>query len=118
MPVNLVVDPDRERKSAKVKYFCNQVGTTLRILEAATQWAYRAELYIRMFKESTRKDLRISNFPLVLWDYCMERRALIHNVTPRDLFQLNGNTPQVATFGVQEDIGNICQFGWYNWCYL
>ena len=112
------MDPAREQTSAKVKHFCNQVGTTLRILEAATQWADRAELYIGMFKEATRKDLRISNSPLVLWDFCMEMRALIHNVTPRDLFQLNGNTPQVTTFGVQGDISNIYQFGWYDWCYF
>ena len=117
VPTSLVVDPSGEQTSRKVKHFCNQVGTTLRILEAATQWADRAELYVGLFKESTRKDLRVSNSPMVLWDYCLERRARIHNVTPRDLFQLNGNTPVAATFGKQGDISNICQFGWYDWCY-
>ena len=52
-----------------------------------------------------------------LWDYCTERRAKIHNVIPRDLFQLNGNNPVVATFDVEADILNICQFDWYKWCY-
>ena len=55
---------------------------------------------------------------MVLWDYCAERRARIHNVTPRDLFQLNGNTPTMATFGVRGDISNLCQFRWYDWCYF
>ena len=32
--------------------------------------------------------------------------------------ELNGNTPTVATFGVQGDISNICRFGWYDWCYF
>ena len=74
-------------------------------------------MYIGQFKESTCKDLRQSDSPLVLWDYCLERRERIHNVTPKNLFQLNGNTPTVATFGVEGDISNICQFGWYDWCY-
>jgi len=52
------------------------------------------------------------------WDYCAERRARIHNVTPRDLFQLDGNTPTTAMFGHQGDISNLCQFSWYNWCYF
>jgi len=52
------------------------------------------------------------------WDYCAELRARIHNVTPRDLFQLDENTPTTATFGHQGDISNICQFSWYDWCNL
>ena len=117
VPLSLVVDPSGEQTSKEVKHFCNQVGTTLRILEDATQWADQAELYVGQFKESTCKDLRQTDSPLVLWDYCIQRRERIHNVTPKNLFQLNGNTPTVATLGVEEDISNICQFGWYDWCY-
>ena len=118
VPNSLVVDPSGEQTSNKVKRFCHQVGTSLRLLEESTQWANRAELYIRIFKEAIRKDLRDQNSPMVLWDYCAERRARIHNVTPRDLFQLNDNTPTMATFGTQADISNICQFRWYDWCYF
>jgi hypothetical protein len=50
---------------------------TLKVLEAETQWADRAELYIGFMKKATRKDMRSSGSPLVLWDYYMERRALI-----------------------------------------
>ena len=118
VPEKLVVDPSGEQTSRKVKKFCNQVGTTLRILEESTQWANRAELYVGLFKESIKKDIRKTNCPLRFWDYCAERRARIHNVTPRDLFQLNGNNPTTATFGSQPDISNICQFDWYDWCYF
>ena len=118
VPVALVVDPSGEQTSKKVKRFCNQISTTLRILEESTQWANRAELYVGLFKEAIRKDTRETNCPLRLWDYCAERRAQIHNVTPRDLFQLNGNNPTTATFGHQADISNLCQFAWYDWCYF
>ena len=54
---------------------------------------------------------------MVLWDYCAQRRALIHNLTPRNLFQLEKQSPYQFTFGVQGDISRLCNFGWYEWCY-
>ena len=117
VPETLVCDPSGEQSSARVKNFCNQVGLTLRFIEEATQWANRAELYIGQFKESIRQDIRKSNSPMCLWDYCGERRMLIHNVTPKNLFQLNGSNPTTSTFGTQPDISSICQFDWYQWCY-
>ena len=118
VPLNLVVDPSKEQTSNNVKKFCHKVGTTLRILGESTQWANRAERYIGIFKESIRQDMRLSNSPLCLWDYCAERRAHIHNVIPKNLFQLQGSNPITTTFGYQPDISNICQFNWYSWCYF
>ena len=117
VPVTLVMDGFSAQKQTKIKKFCHQIGTTLRILEEGTPWANRAELYVGLFKEAVRKDLRLSNAPMVLWDYCMERRALIHNAIPRPLFQNQGMTPHEATFGQPGDISTICNFGWYQWVY-
>ena len=50
---------------------------------------------------------------MVLWDYAIERRALIHNAVPRLLFQAQGKTPHQCTFGNQSDISIVCNFGWY-----
>ena len=85
----------------------------MRILEEGTPWANRAELYIGLLKEAVRKDLRASNAQKILWDYCIERRALIHNALPRPLFQNRGLTPYEAIFGEQGDISSICTFNWY-----
>ena len=117
VPVELIVDGFSAQTTTSVKRFCDQVGTTLKILERATPWANRAELYIGLLKEAVRKDMRESNSPMVLWDYCIERRALIHNAVPRPLFQAQGKTPHECTFGVQNDISNFCNFGWYQWVY-
>ena len=117
VPLKLVCDPSGEQTSSNVKSFCHKVGMTLRVLEESTQWANRAELYIGLFKESVRRDLRRSNAPMAFWDYCAERRCLIHNVLPKSLFQLNGSNPTAVTLGTQPDISNICQFDWYDWCY-
>ena len=73
VPIALVVDPSGEQTSKVVRKFCNQVGTTLRILEESTQWANRAELYIGLLKKAIRKDLASKNSPMVLWNYCVQR---------------------------------------------
>ena len=117
VPICLVVDPAREQTSKKVRRFCNQVGTTLRILQESTQWANRAELYIGFLKESVRKDMRRTNSPMKLWDHCAERRVAIHNLTPQTLFQTGSATPHEYQFGTPGDISNLCQFDWYDWCY-
>ena len=109
----MVMDGHNAQNNSNVRKFSNQVGMTMRVLERATPWANRAELYIGLLKEAVRKDMRATNSPMVLWDYAIERRALIHNVIPRSLFQAQGKTPTECTFGVSADISNICNFGWY-----
>ena len=49
-PEVLIADPHPVHKSKDVKYFFNQIGTTLKILEESTQWASRAKLYIGLMK--------------------------------------------------------------------
>ena len=118
VPSTLVADKHRSQTSYTIKRFCDQIGTTLRVLERHTPWSNRAELYIGILKEAVRKDLRQSNSPMILWDYAIERRALIYNLTPRPLFQLNGLTPYEFTFGEMGDISNLCVYGWYEWIYF
>ena len=86
VPEILVVDPSGEQTSKAVTRFCIQVGTTLCLLEENTQWANRAELNVGLLKESIRKDLRELHCPMVLCDYCAQRKALIHNLTPTNFF--------------------------------
>jgi hypothetical protein len=108
-PDFLVCDPHPSQKAHEVRAFCHQIGTTLRMLEANTQWANHAELYVGLLKEAMRKDMQESHSPLVLQDYCMEQRALIFQVTAKKLFQLNGTNPHTATFGSEADISHLCR---------
>ena len=101
--------------SSEVKKFCNDIGTTLRALEEGTPWSNKAELYIGLIKEAVRKDMRESYSPLCLWDYCVERRARINNLTAKNAFKLHGSTPHTVTTGDKGDISNLCQYGWYEW---
>jgi len=71
-PEVFVCDPHPTQMQRKVKEFCTQIGTTLRILEARTQWANRAELYVGLIKEATQKDMRATgahpwSFGTIAW---------------------------------------------------
>jgi hypothetical protein len=69
-------------------------------------------------KEAVRKDMKESNCPLVFWDYCVERRARINNLTAKSIFKLHGSNAHTALTGEEGDISNLCQYKWYDWCYF
>jgi len=114
----LICDASGEQTSNDLKKYLNDIGTSLRILEQGTPWANKAELYIGLLKESTRKDIKDSNCPIAFWDYCVQRRTRINNLTARSLFSLHGQNPHFTVTGDEGDISNICTFGWYDWCYF
>jgi hypothetical protein len=116
-PDAIISDAAAEQKSQKLRKFCSEIGTTLRILEEGTPWANKAELYIGLIKEAVRKDMKESDCPLALWDYCVERRARINNLTAKTMFKLHGTNAYTALTGEEGDISNLCQFKWYDWCY-
>ena len=53
-PDAIICDAAGEQTSHELKRFCQQIGTTLRVLEEGTPWANRAELYIGLIKEAVR----------------------------------------------------------------
>ncbi len=116
-PEVLVCDLHPTQKKRKVEDFCIQIGTTLCVLEAETQWTNHVELFMGLLREATRKDMRATGSPLVLWDYCMEQRALIFQFTAKKLFQLNGTNPHTTTFATEADVSHLCIIGWYEWVY-
>ena len=116
-PDAIVADMSGEQMSDDMRKFCNDIGTTLRALEEGTPWSNKAELYIGLIKEAVRKDMRESNSPMCFWDYCVERRARINNLTAKNVFRLHGTTAHTHTTGEEGDISNLCQYGWYEWCY-
>ena len=117
-PKALFVDPHRAHISKEMRSFSHKIGTALRVLEESTQNANRAELYIRLLKDSIHKYLGDRNAPIKLWCYATELQIQIFNLTAKHLFQLQGHNPHLATFDDMGDISNLCNFGWYEWCYF
>ena len=117
-PEAIIYDSVRAQKSTDVRQFLTPIGTTLQLSESGTLWSNRAELYISLIKSGTCKDMKEAGCPLPFWDYCIERRARINNLTAKDLFQLEGRNPQYSITGEEGDISNLCQFRLYEWCYI
>eukprot|EP00984_Skeletonema_dohrnii_P000995 scaffold318_cov96-Skeletonema_dohrnii-CCMP3373.AAC.6 len=117
IPDTLVADAHPNQKDKKVRSYCLEIGTKLRILEESTQWANFSERIIGLLKEVTRKDIRETDAPIIFWCYAMERRVAIMNLTSKSDFKLRGANPYLATFGQTGDISNICHFTFFDWCY-
>ena len=78
------------------------------MLERNTPWANKAELYIGILKEAVQKDLKESNCPLAFWDYCIDRKACINNLTEKTMFSLQGGNAHTAITGEEVDISAMC----------
>lgn len=117
-PDNLISDAHASHKSDLVKSILRQAGTTLRLLEEGSPKSNRAELYVGLIKDGIIKDIKRTGSPKVLWCFCAERKARIHNLTASKLFALQGQTPFFDTFGEEADISRDSQFDWYEWCYF
>ena len=96
-PDSFVADISREQMSSEVKKFCNDIGTTLGALEEGTPWSNKAELYIGLIKKAVWKDMHETNSLLCLFNYCVERRVRINNLTAKNAFKLHGSTPHTHT---------------------
>ena len=87
------------------------------MLERNTRWSNKAELYIGILKGAVRKDLKESNCPLAFWDYCIECKVRINDLTTKTMFSLQGSNAHTALIGEEGDISSLCQYAWYDWCY-
>ena len=117
-PEAIICDAAGENQSKELRQFCSEIGTTLRWIEEGTPWANKAELYIGIIKEAVRKDMKEACSPLVLWDYCIERRVRINNMVAKDRFNLHGLNAHTTLTGEEADISNLCKYAWYEWCYF
>ena len=117
-PDAIVCDMLMEQTSPEIKTFFNEIRTTLRVLEEGTLCANKDERYIGLLKESVRKVMRESNLPIPFWDYYLERRVQIYNMTASDYPTICGMNPYTLVTGEEGDISNLCQFSWYKWVYF
>ena len=65
-------------------------------------------------KEAIRQDLLESNAPSVVWDYCAEWKARVHNLTARDKFDMSDMNPFSQVTGDVADILNMCVHKFYD----
>ena len=115
VPKKLIVDGARAQVKGKARENCDLASCKVIELEKDTPASNRAERYIRILKETSKRDMNQSDSPIIFWCYCIERRALIENATAKNNFLLNGSCPHSMMTGEMTDISNLCNFKWYEW---
>ena len=90
--MSLILTLEGRQRERKLKTTANEIDLPLKFLEKESQWANLTESYIGLLKPEFRYDVHKSDSPIVFWDYCAERRALINNnLTAKDLFEVEGS---------------------------
>ena len=119
VPPELICDGAGEQVKGESRKLINKVNSDIKELEAESPWSNRAELFIGIVKKHIKKDLKESNCPMVLWDYCAQYRARILNATSRPTcYALDGQVPWTRMTGQPMDISNLTEFKWYDWVYF
>ena len=94
VPPMIICDAAREQIQGSSLTLCNEAGCMIYQLEKGTPAANRAERYIKMTKDETKKELIESDCPMVFWDYCLEIRVKTINSVARTSPHLQGQVPE------------------------
>ena len=86
----------------------------LRILEEHTQHANLANKYIGIFKNAIAGDLCRTGCPLKLWAFAASWRIKVQKFTANPRLKLEGLNPYYHTVGTEDDISNLCVFGFFS----
>ena len=73
----------------------------LRAFEEGTPFSNKTELYIKLMKEAVRKDIKETHCPLRFWNYCLDQRGRIYNLTSRDHIKIHGSIPHTEALGTK-----------------
>ena len=69
VPPMMICDAAREQIKGDSRVLCYEAGCQIYELEKGTPAANRAERYIKMVKDDSKKDMGVSHSPMVFWDY-------------------------------------------------
>ena len=85
---------------------------TIKGLEKGIPFSNKAECYVGIVKSNVKKDLKLSNSPLVLWNYRVDHRCKILSASARNRYLLEGMAAYTKITGQPYDISNLCMFSW------
>ena len=114
VPPWMICDSSPNQIQGETRKLCSLCSYTVKSLEKGIPSSNRAEYYVDIVKSNVKKYLRLSNSPLVLWDYCVERCCKILSTSARDIYLLEGMVPYTKMTSQPYDISNLYQFSWYD----
>ena len=86
--------------------------------EPYSPWKISSEGWIKDLNKAPSRKLVSTGLPKVLWDHCIELMVLICSHTAHTAYEIQGEVPEKIMTGQTADIGNICEYDWYEWVTL
>ena len=114
VPPCIICDSAPNQIQGEARKLCNLCSCTIKSLEKGTPSSNRAECCVGLVKSNVKKNLKMTNSPLVLWNYCVERRCKILSASTRDIYLLDGMVPYTKMTVQPYDISNLCLINWYD----
>ena len=115
IPIEMLSDGAKELTLGEFKKTCQRHKIYQTITEPHSPWQNPSELSGGILKRKIRHDMRSTNTPIRLWDYCWEYEAAIKSLTCTDHIYLDNVTPFEKVFGYTPRIGEYLMHKWYDW---
>jgi hypothetical protein len=115
VPPTMVFGGLNEQCKGDFKRKLREADCHARQTEPYSPWQQVAEGCIHKLKHGVSRKMIKNDSPRVLWDHCIELKALIHSSTSNSVYMTNGEVPETIMTGSTADISHICEFGWYDW---
>ncbi len=115
VPPTMVLDGSKEQTKSDFMRKLREADCHARQTEPYSPRQQAAEGCIRKLKRGVSRKMIKTGSPRVLWDHCIELKALICSSTSNNVYMTNGKVPETIMTGSTADISHICEFGWYDW---
>ena len=115
IPSELLTDGARELVLSEWGKICRRYKVRQITTEPHSPWQNPAELAGGQVKRKVRRVMKITNTPVVLWDYCWEYISSLRCITAVDNAYLDGLTPFSKVHGYTPDISEYLTFKWFDW---
>jgi hypothetical protein len=115
VPLTIILDGSKEQTLGNFKRKLREADCHARQTEPYYPWQQAAEGCIPELKWGVSCKMMKTESPKVLWDHCIELKALVLSNTSNDIYMTNGKVPETIMTGSTVDISHICEFAWYDW---
>ena len=115
IPTEMLTDGAKELHIAQWSKHCKKHKIHHRQTEPHTPWQNPTESIGGIIKRKVRANMRDTNTPIRLWDYCWDYSVDIWSLTATNSPMLDGVTGFEKVMGYTPDISEYINFSWFDW---
>ena len=117
VPPVIIMDNAKEQIQGHFKRKAREMGAHIKQLERYSPKTNAAESMVREVKRGSGRKAMKALSPAKLWDHALELESYVQSNTAKDIYELQGQTPEMIVSGQTSDISPFAELGWYDWCY-